>query len=247
MGSAWALAALLCTGCSDDGIGNPQTGTGTETGGASLTAADDGASADPGTAGNDGASRGARGGGGDTGLTGGDTTGGDTGGGPDLSCESDLDCQLVNDCCACGAVNAEEMVVCDEPPCVQPMCGDTEPTPVCELGECTIEWSCAEPVDCAVAPPPCEEGTLPSIADGCFTGACVPVDQCDAVPDCSFCTANQVCVTTEALPGPSYSCLPMPEACGGTPSCACLEGACNPRFEICVDGRDGITCSCPAC
>jgi hypothetical protein len=243
-GNVAAIAVTLTVGCSDDGAGNPQDeGTGTQTA--------SGPTAGSASEGGGGSSLGGSvtGGGGSATADGGETAGDSTGGpGPDLTCTVDRDCQLVNDCCACGAVNVEEEVMCNEPPCFAPACGSAEPTPVCEGGECTIEWACNEMlVACDALPPDCPEGRLPSIAGDCYTGDCVDAGLCDVVPDCSYCGDGEACVTHQSFLGPALSCVPLPAECNGVATCACLPDACAADSEVCVDGDGGVSCSCPAC
>jgi hypothetical protein len=242
----WMLVGLLVVGCSDDGAGNSQNDAGTGAG--SGTAADGADDPGDGTAADDEAEEGSGGGGsGGSGTTApGDSTGG--GAGPDTSCEVDRDCQVINDCCSCSAVNVEVVPECGRQNCFAPLCGGITPAAVCELGTCAIEWSCNSLlVTCDAAPPECPEGQLPSTNEGCYTGSCVPAEECDVVPDCSYCSADEACIATESQLGSVLECEPMPPECAGTPSCACLPNACDPALETCVDGRSGITCTCPAC
>ncbi len=38
---------------------------------------------------------------------------------------------------------------------------------------------CFDPVTCADAPPACASGKTPGVADGCYTGACIPTGLCE--------------------------------------------------------------------
>ncbi|MBX3155579.1 MAG: hypothetical protein KF773_06250 [Deltaproteobacteria bacterium] len=42
---------------------------------------------------------------------------------------------------------------------------------------------CFEPALCPTLPPPCRPGTHAGVANGCWTGACIPEDICEAVAD----------------------------------------------------------------
>lgn len=55
--------------------------------------------------------------------------------------------------------------------------GGGEPDP----GSCTNDSG----VMCDALPPACPAGTVPGIRDGCWTGYCIPVDQCEDLPACS--------------------------------------------------------------
>ena len=45
--------------------------------------------------------------------------------------------------------------------------------------------SCAGAVTCNIVAPDCAQGEVPLIKDGCYTGACKAIPQCDAAPACS--------------------------------------------------------------
>lgn len=45
--------------------------------------------------------------------------------------------------------------------------------------------SCIEEAFCEIVPPECPEGSIPGVANGCYTGVCIPFDECDALPACS--------------------------------------------------------------
>lgn len=180
-------------------------------------------------------------------TTGDETTTGGMGGGP---CEVDADCQLHDDCCSCyGVPVGQDDGACDE------MCDQTQckqigiEKAVCRLGQCTTEKvDCSSPVVCDSLPPECPEGTLPGISEGCWSGACVPVISCDAVPDCAACPDSQLCVEYEALIV-SHTCLPKPDECGDKVNCACAEAACDDLFSLCQEsmGEADLVCSCPNC
>lgn len=70
-----------------------------------------------------------------------------------------------------------------EPP---PGCGaDGQPCPDVCWGRCVPvddssgPGTCDGEVACDALPPSCPEGTVPGIADGCWTGWCIPVEDCD--------------------------------------------------------------------
>lgn len=68
--------------------------------------------------------------------------------------------------------------------------GDSEP----DWGSCTN----GSDVTCDALPPECPADTLPGIRDGCWTGYCIPVDQCEDLPACaglveSSCVARSEC------------------------------------------------------
>lgn len=241
-----ALAALAMSACSDDGL-NPENddGAGATRGTGSASADDGGTSGNGATNAGDGTAGGS---------TSADPTGvetGDTGEPPpgyDQTCATDRDCKIINDCCSCDAVNVDEESTCGGMECLAPVCGAAEPDAVCEAGMCTIEWDCNEAfVTCDVLPPECPDGLLPAIVDGCYTNQCVAAEECNVVPDCSWCLRDQACVATESQLGPFYSCVPMPEDCGGVATCECLPDACNPELELCMTTDDGVACSCPTC
>ena len=48
--------------------------------------------------------------------------------------------------------------------------------------ECRDEDSCWGPVICTDAPPMCPPGSTPQIENGCYTGDCTPLDECEPMP-----------------------------------------------------------------
>jgi hypothetical protein len=212
-----------------------------ESGVDSLGASSSGGESDPGT------------GTGGTGNTG--EEGDSTGSTPPAVCMGPRDCVLVNDCCQCAAVHADEVI--DECPidCKTPMCdalGIPDIELVCEQDECSLDRrNCADGlVTCDGPTPECPEGTLPEVTPegDCWTGACIPVEACDGVPGCEFCDEDEVCVEVQTQQGATYRCDPVPQACGGMPTCACLpQDTCEEPFGTCEDVESGIACTCPQC
>lgn len=189
----------------------------------------------------------------DGGSSGGEDTGGVL---PGSVCESDADCVVVDDCCACTAAHVDERPAACAETCDTTQCGAAgidRPAAECVFGHCQLaKVACnGTYLSCDALPPDCPDGTLPSVDEDadCWTGACVPAEACDVVPGCSDCDAGEVCVQTATQIGAFYSCWPVDPACGGAPSCGCMGEVCTSPF-VCGDGGLGpaeLGCVCPVC
>jgi hypothetical protein len=262
---------MVATSCSDDGVPqdsvdtNQGDGTGKATTGAASTTAGDGVTSATDGGGEEGTSATASAtaapstgtGDGTAGTgseTGSDDSTGTTGGMP-TTCESNEDCVVVNDCCSCTATHMDDpLPQCRIEACRAPICdvsGIPDIGAVCALGQCRLEeLACNQAlVSCDAPTPGCEDGFLPEVADGCWTGNCVPTEACDVVPDCSYCQADDTCVELQTQLGNVYECTPTPESCGGEPDCACIGEVCEEPFQ-CADevaSAGDISCVCLAC
>lgn len=195
----------------------------------------------------------------DSGLTGpgeststGETTGDDTGPVLPGECVDNADCKLFSDCCECKGVPITDdqpicKLGCDETPCEQIAVDES----VCRLGQCIVErLDCdASQVICLALPPECPKGTVPGVQGQCWSGACVPGEICNVVPDCTYCPETDwMCVTKIAFGPQSVTCEPIPEDCMGEPSCECAGAVCTPDFSFCSDpGGDQLNCECINC
>ena len=83
--------------------------------------------------------------------------------------------------------------------------------------------SCEGEVTCRLWVPTCPQGTVPGIADGCYTSYCIPSDQC-APPRCASLADEGACDARS-------DCAPVYEY----PPCACeVPGMCNDCMPIYV-------------
>jgi hypothetical protein len=146
-----------------------------------------------------------------------------TGGPQPAECEQDSDCVLINNCCECNARPASEPVPPCEGNCFQPTCDALSLggiTVACRSGVCEFaNVQCSEgPPACDSPMPGCPEGTRISIVGDCW-GPCVPPRLCEGEP-CTegSCGDGWMCVEHQAT---ASICAPIPNECGGTPSCAC--------------------------
>ena len=248
-----ALWPLLSTGCSDDGlapVGDTDAASAGNTSGMSGN-----------TGQNGGSTGGENGSGGDETTAPGDSTGGDptgpsdTGGPPPGLCEEPSDCVLINDCCQCAAAHVIEPPEECPVECKVPVCdelGIPDIGLVCEAGECRLEKrNCATGlITCDGVPPECPEQTLPEITPegDCWTGACIPLDLCEAFPSCEYCDEGEGCVELVTLAGSVFQCRGIPgEPCPMGLTCECLLDVCPEPYDQCVDGKDHIECSCTDC
>jgi len=181
--------------------------------------------------------------------TGSDSTTGD----PGEPCTAPSECQIVDNCCDCTALpEGVDPPECNMP-CDQTACAaiGIDPIAACDLGSCELQPVPCNPleVSCESKPPACGDGNLPGVDPDtmCWTGDCVPAEFCDVVSSCADCAPDEVCVEMVAQL-PTVTCSPIPEACEGVPSCACMgDDVCVSPFDLCSDDQGTITCSCPAC
>ena len=169
---------------------------------------------------------------------------------PASECESDEDCQLVDDCCNCLAIPTEaEAPECTFEECIATKCEVhrvEKLAAVCKAGRCTYSLSCdASRVSCEMGTPECsEEGTVPAVDGTCWTGSCVRNEQCSDVTDCAHCLSGQQCVVNEGLSREVYHCVSVPEECKDRVDCSCMvENVCTGIYPLCSDREDKIYCA----
>jgi hypothetical protein len=129
-------------------------------------------------------------------------------------------------------------------------------------GTCTVECvpdgvpdpgTCDGEVLCDSLPPTCPQGTTPGISNGCWSGYCIPLDDCgpsdpgscDGLVACDM--APPVCPagTTPGIRNLCYTgyCIPLSD-CGQTAACEGLdEAACTSRLD-CSALYTGGGCTC---
>jgi len=109
-----------------------------------------------------------------------------------------------------------------------------EPTCLGFFAECAAEpgnnsdpGTCYDPVTCDETPPDCPPNTIPGVKDGCYTGFCIPVDQCEGTPACSEIVAEMACIGRA-------DCTPLYEGV----DCSCDANGCTCSdwvFQSCDD------------
>ncbi len=133
-------------------------------------------------------------------------------------------CYGDQDCSANSICNASEICL------LPPGCGSSPSTacPAVCYGFCTPAMSsCFGPITCTDVAPSCRTGEVPLTSNGCYTG------QCGAITDCEAITGN--CQDQVACDLPSPSC---PADTTATVANGCYTGQCIPDF-LC----GSITCS----
>ncbi|MBP9208372.1 MAG: hypothetical protein KBG28_30670 [Kofleriaceae bacterium] len=103
--------------------------------------------------------------------------------------------------------------------------------PSAVFAECVPEpgrpWgTCDGPVLCDALPPLCPVGSVPGISDGCYTGVCIPSDECGQARPCELAAGENECLA-------NASCTPL--YVGG--NCTCTPTSC-----VC-ETRDYYSCA----
>lgn len=136
-------------------------------------------------------------------------------------------CYSSEQCPADYSCNAGEVCL-PAPGCEDP----STPCPDVCYGFCVPTGSdpgtCNGPVFCDSLPPPCPEGTVPGVADGCWTGTCIPAEQCEQPPRCAEAPSEAACIA-------AATCAPLYEGvnctCDANGSCTCESQA----YHGCTD------------
>ncbi|RMH37749.1 MAG: hypothetical protein D6689_20660 [Deltaproteobacteria bacterium] len=86
--------------------------------------------------------------------------------------------------------------------------------------------NCYEPAVCEIAPPVCPSGTLPGVADGCYTGVCIPEALCPDEPPFTCADAADEADCLDHGCEPVYVGVNCTDPDGGTcvgdePDCTC--------------------------
>ena len=123
--------------------------------------------------------------------------------------------------------------------------GDQE-VPVQCWGYCvpddTIRGTCYDLAACAIPPPACPEGELPGVANGCWSGYCIPVAECETPPPCDgldegLCVARADC---EAY----YQGIDC--TCDASGNCTCNQWVYTSCMDaVAVDPPPPGACRCP--
>jgi hypothetical protein len=114
--------------------------------------------------------------------------------------------------------------VCLPPPGAGgPGTGDQVPCPSVCYGYCVPDepidpGSCVGEVACDEEPPECPVDTIPGRRNGCWTGFCIPVAQCDSIPACS--TLGETDCVSRSDCAPIYQGIDC--QCTGT-ECVCAD------------------------
>ena len=129
----------------------------------------------------------------------------------DLDCGDDVHCNA-NDVCLPGPGCGGGTGSGQQAPCDEACYGYCVPDIVSDPGECVGE------VLCEVVPPDCPSNSYPGILDGCWTGFCIPANECEALPECGALTEQQC--TDRSDCGGIYEGVDC--SCNGD-ACTCTE------------------------
>ena len=147
--------------------------------------------------------------------------------GPGAECVDVLDCEL---------------------PCENEECQAQGLSAACWAGECWTFYNCTPDVN-APPPPECPDGQQAVDGSASWTGECVDANQCGSVPDCTYCAADDVCVTTQIVPGVPdaepyevSACRLRPTQCDGDTDCECFCDL-DPGASCLSADDSGVTCT----
>ncbi len=160
----------------------------------------------------------------------------------DVQCVPDQEPTCAAVTCAPGTACVEQ---CDASGQCWPTCVPVNPDP----------GSCTGNVYCFVMPPVCPANTVAGIADGCWTGYCIPTNECGPNDPGTCGGTDAICATpppscpTGTVAGQRNGCWSgycIPEAqCNAGVTCESLttEAACSNRDD-CISAYTGEQCTC---
>jgi cysteine-rich repeat protein len=143
-------------------------------------------------------------------------------------------CRVGEPGCTCATYT---FAACEATPA--PVCGDgvVQAPEQCDDGNlvagdgcsatCTIEpkASCGGAVTCMLGAPACPADQVPTIVNGCYSGQCVAIAQCDVPPPCDVINTEHSCLaraTCGAIYSGSDCTSPNGTACmAGSTNCTC--------------------------
>ena len=82
----------------------------------------------------------------------------------------------------------------------------------CTADTATAPGSCYGEALCDGLMPDCPDGTLPGIADSCWTGYCIPLEACEPAPSCDAVGSEGACISRD-------DCAPLYQVCGPAEFC----------------------------
>lgn len=149
-------------------------------------------------------------------------------------CTSDDEC-LEGCYCDEEAGNCVETGICtDDSQCGEGMECDTSRN-TCEPVDPNNNPSCNADVVCDTLPPQCPAGSAPAIQDGCYTGECIALEDCDVTPPCQYINDEAACLAEDSCSA-QYTGINCTDPNGNS----CTEGGANCTcesfaFDECVD------------
>ena len=175
---------------------------------------------------------------------------------PSTGCMSTCTATCVPDI-TCATVDCAPGYTCEEV-CNGPICDPPGPCPDQCAPECvpvgTGPGDCYGTVTCTNAPPACPANTTPGVANGCYTGYCIPISACGKDPGSCYPDGGVMCSIAPPAcpsgtePGIANGCWTgycIPDwACTAAP-CASItdEKTCISRSD-CEPIYDGMDCTC---
>jgi len=156
---------------------------------------------------------------------------------PDGSCKQDSDCDQGSICdSATGGCTATCKCLTDAEAVAQGAGFCDEARETCMPGS-DPDGTCQGAVTCATAAPRCGEHQVPTVANGCYTGACSDITACAGAPTCELIQHQDDCAARTADCGVvsiGHDCTkPDGSACSvGDTDCTCASftyGSCETK------------------
>lgn len=96
------------------------------------------------------------------------------------ACSDRSECRLHSDCCTCDALAVDQTPPACDLTCERTLCEQYGITEILCSHTCLVRLVDCDPtlVQCADAPPTCDPGLVPSVAERCWTRHCVPEALC---------------------------------------------------------------------